>query len=87
MLFKGAGTINTKHDYFKHRLQFEMVKKVIVEEGITSIKEFTMSGMINATSVILPSSLKKMEMCALTMDNVKSIYIPEKVKKIPLACF
>ena len=64
------------------------VRKVVVEEGITTIGQYALNGMITLSEISLPKSLLKIEGAAFGGENhVKKIVIPENVPVIPWDAF
>ena len=68
--------------------QSSTVKKVIVENGITSIGENSFSGENNLTQIVLPESLTAIREGAFNgCCNIETILIPESVKIIEYGAF
>lgn len=64
------------------------VKKIEVEEGITTIGEYAFSYLIDLEEVTLPKSIEKIGLGAFAGENyLKRIIIPEKVKVISYDMF
>ena len=68
---------------WSHRRDGNRVKKLIVEEGVTSIGQYAFSQIVELEEVILPSSITEINGGAFAGENhVKKVVIPEKVKVI-----
>lgn len=65
-------------------IQYQL-KKVTVEEGVTTIPEFTYSSLL--TEVSLPSTMTEIASSAFGWTSLQKINIPDSVKKIGRAAF
>ncbi len=62
--------------------QNENIKKVIIEEGITDIGNYTFAGCENLESVSLPSTLKNISMGSFQQTGLTEVTIPDGVEII-----
>lgn len=61
---------------------YDMIQRVVVEEGVTYLGEESLSSLRNATSLSLPNSLTTIGQAALYAIGVSSLVIPDKVVSI-----
>ena len=87
LLIQGTGAmedtswINQPSSPFYSQRQY--IKEVIVEEGVTSIGDWSFRNCENLISVMLPNSLIRVGWCAfLGCENLECIRIPESVTDI-----
>ena len=63
--------------------QEEAVKKVVIEEGVTSITAHAFHDCINLETIVIPDSVTRIEHCAFyDCYNLREINIPDKVTVI-----
>lgn len=64
------------------------VKRVIIEEGITEMEDYCLSGFIDMTDLELPDSLQKIGNRAFRgCGQLKKVELPSGVSEIPKECF
>ena len=78
----GGATYVQSSDITALNINKTEVKKVIIEEGVTQIRNFTFKSMSNLTSVILPAGLKTIAWGAFQSTGLQSVVIPESVEAI-----
>ena len=67
---------------------YENIKKVIIEDGVTSIDAHAFETLINLESIIIPDSVKTIKTCAFRdCNSLKSITIPDGVNSIEWGTF
>lgn len=81
LIFKGLGKLN------KHCLDLPIdkksIKKIIINEGITSIGSFMFCNFINLTDVKLPKSLIEIELSAFdSCQSLENINLEDNIKSI-----
>ena len=64
------------------------VKRVIIEEGITELEAYCLSGFIDMTDLELPDSLQKIGKQAFQgCRQLKKVELPSGISEIPEGCF
>lgn len=83
-LKKGTLTISGKGDMPK-KMRFERngkIKKVVIEDGITSISKHSFSFCKNLKTVVIGKDVRKIGKGAFSYTKITSVKIPNKVKVI-----
>ena len=84
LTISGTGEITT----FEWKEEAFVVKKIIIEEGITSIPQYMFSNHYNAESISLPDSLINIGNYAFeNCEKLGDIIIPDNVESIGLSAF
>ena len=89
LTISGTGAM-TNYPYASASLfdENDNIKSIIIEEGITSIGDYTFYWDKNLTSVKLPNSLQSIGKDAFNKcESLKSIYIPHRVNEIKSSAF
>ena len=88
-LKKGTLTISGKGDMPK-KMTFERngkIKKVVIEDGITSISKHSFSFCKNLKTVVIGKDVRKIRNGAFSYTKITSVKIPNKVKVIGAGAF
>lgn len=70
------------HDGVDQKEPLKIIKKVVIQEGVTRIGACAFSGCFSFNEVILPNSLTEIGDFAFELCSVKSFTLPNKLKKI-----
>lgn len=86
LIIYGEGEMSIKSPpWYGYRL---LIKKIVIEDGVTAIGSFAFYYCENLESVYLPENLKKVgEAAFFYCNSLKRIYPPAIVKKLPKNCF
>lgn len=71
--------------YWRH--YYDVIKKVVVKEGIEEIPDYALDGCVNLTEVVLPNGLKRIDYQAFAALKLESITIPKSVEYIGECAF
>lgn len=93
-----SGTGDTKHidspSYFGGGIlddkgeRADKVKKIVVQEGITGLMGYCFYGMLNATEVLLPHTLKTIgDNCFNQCSSITALVLPEGLELLQNGCF
>ncbi len=78
-----AGYPSCVYEYDEQRWGKAVVKKVVIEEGVTSIAAHAFHGCDNLETIVIPDSVTRIEHCAFSACyNLRRVDIPDKVTVI-----
>lgn len=78
----GVCTVSGKGAMTKPKSYNQKIKKVVIQNGVTSLPEEAFAGCLKLKKVSIASSVKSIGACAFMQTDLREITIPNSVKKL-----